>query len=97
MGKIKETGPNDHAIKVKGYFGIDPGRPSDNYIYASISNFTLKSIYTAFELGEPSVPDFVANSGFPEGITVAYSLEGKFSLVSFQKLCLNSMLEDVSI
>ena len=76
IGKIKD-GTNDHAIKVAGYFGIDPNRPSDNYVYASISAFTLDSVYKAFELGTPNVPKCVRESGFPEGVIVAYSLNGK--------------------
>ena len=68
---------NDHAIKVAAYFGIDPKRPDDNYIYASLSSFTLESIFKAFELGSPAMPKFVAESGFPDGVTVAYSLRGK--------------------
>ena len=76
IGKIKD-GTNDHAIKVAGYFGVDPNRPRDNYIYASISSFTLDSVFKAFELGTPDMPKFVRETGFPEGITVAYSLEGR--------------------
>ena len=87
IGKIKE-GANDHAIKIKGYFGIDPNKPSDNYVYASISAFTLDSVYKAFELGKPNVPKCVRESGFPEGVTVAYSLEGKyFAQASWVNLC----------
>ena len=63
-----------------GYFGIDPTKPQDNYIYASISSFTLDSVIKAFELGQPSVPKFVRETGFPEGITVAYSLQGWYSV-----------------
>eukprot|EP00794_Sanderia_malayensis_P016803 gene16803-18499_t len=78
VGKIKKGSENnDHAIKIAGYFGVNVNNPTDNYVFAKINAFTLKKIFEAFELGEPSVPDFVANSGFPEGITVAYSSEGK--------------------
>ena len=76
VGNITE-GTNDNAIKAVGYFGIDPNRPQDNYIYASISAFTMDSIFKAFGLGTPNMPECVRESGFPEGITVAYSLEGK--------------------
>ena len=76
IGVIKD-GTNDHAIKVAGYFGVDPNKPEDNYVYASISAFTLDSVFKAFELGTPDMPKFVRETGFPEGITVAYSLKGK--------------------
>ena len=92
IGNIKD-GNNDHAIKIAGYFGVDPNKPEDNYIYASISSFTLDSVFKAFELGSPDMPKFVRETGFPEGVTVAYSLKGKnwvfhrevsFHLNSFQ-------------
>ena len=69
---------NDHAIKIVGYFGIDVNRPRDNYVYASINAFTIAKVFEAFELGEPNLPKFVADTGFPEGITVAYSTNGRF-------------------
>ncbi len=68
---------NDHAIKIAGYFGVDVNRPADNYVYASINAFTIEKIYEAFKLGKPNMPDFVAKSGFPEGITIAYSTAGE--------------------
>ena len=78
VGKIKKgIRNNDHAIKIAGYFGVDVNRPRDNYVYCSINAFTLKKVFEAFELGSPSMPDFVANTGFPQGIIIAYSALGK--------------------
>ncbi len=76
---------NDHAIKIAGYFGIDVNRPRDNYVYASINAFTIAKVFEAFELGEPNLPKFVADTGFPEGITVAYSTTGKLHLYIWGK------------
>ena len=76
IGKIKD-GNNDHAIKVTGYFGIDPEAPKKNYIIGTISSLTLESIFKAFDLGTPNMPKFLRETGYPEGLSVAYSLEGK--------------------
>ena len=75
IGKIKD-GTNDDTIKVTGYFGVNPNNPKENYVYATINKFTLDSVFKAFELGTPDMPKFVRETGFPEGITVAYSLLG---------------------
>ena len=77
---IDSKGSNDHAIKIACYFGIDVNRPDDNYIYASVNQFTIGAIFRAFKLAEPrDIPRFVRESGFPEGITVAYSTKGTYS------------------
>ena len=77
IGKI-DDGTNEHAVKVAGYVGIDPTAPENNYVYASISSFSLKCLYRAFKLGDPKMPSFLSETGFPEGLTVAYSLKGKY-------------------
>ena len=78
IGEIEAKGENEHAIKVSIYFGVDFNKPEDNYVYGSINKFTLKQIYEAFKLGSPSVPKLVAESGFPEGLTVSYSMNGRY-------------------
>ncbi len=80
VGKIKPgVNNNEHAIKIAGYFGVDINNPTDNYVYASINAFTIAKVYEAFELGEPNLPRFIADTGFPEGITVAYSAKGEWN------------------
>ncbi|XP_065070683.1 uncharacterized protein LOC135695499 [Rhopilema esculentum] len=74
---VIEAGSNDHAIKISIYFGIDFNNPDDNYIFGSVNKFTLSQIFKAFKLGKPKVPRVVAESGFPEGLTVSYSMEGE--------------------
>ena len=73
-----EAGPNDDAIKISIYFGVDFNKPDDNYIFGSVNKFTLGQIFKAFKLGKPAVPKVVAESGFPEGLTVSYSMKGWF-------------------
>ena len=78
MVGVIDAGSNDHAIKFSIYFGIDFNNPDDNYIFGSVNKFTLSQIFKAFKLGKPKVPRVVAESGFPEGLTVSYSMKGEF-------------------
>ena len=79
---VIEAGSNDHAIKISIYFGIDFNKPDENYIFGSVNKFTLSQIFKAFKLGKPKVPRVVAESGFPEGLTVSYSMKGEFILMA---------------
>jgi len=75
----KEKELNKHVIVAKGYFGIDPANPLNNYMYAEIGNLTMGKIAEAFELNVTNMSAPLKESGFPNGLTVSYtsSLEDK--------------------
>lgn len=69
----KDEKLNDHLIKAKGYFGINPANPLENYFYADISALTLESIGNAYNFSVASLPAPVRDMGFPNGLTIAFT------------------------
>lgn len=77
LGVLDPTSTNDQAIAIRGYFGINPGNPGDNWFYGSVSKLTVAQICVAFQLDCLNVSPIFLESGFPEGITASFSKEGK--------------------
>ncbi|XP_057297784.1 uncharacterized protein LOC130628792 [Hydractinia symbiolongicarpus] len=68
VGKIG----SGNEIKVKSAIGFHPGNPLDNFFYAEIKRITLSELFSAFGFNL-ALPKAVLDSGFPEGLVVAFS------------------------
>ncbi len=67
----------DNLIIASGFIGIDPTYPQQNFFYANIEGaFTFQSLLSAFCL-DPSLPQPLAESGFPDGLLTSSSVFGK--------------------
>lgn len=78
LGKLIANDPNNnkHVIKFKGAFGIDPNKPQDFWVYAKFNKLSIKGVCEAYQLKCDSIPASVAESGFPEGLTLSYAKAG---------------------
>ncbi|XP_057295989.1 uncharacterized protein LOC130624945 [Hydractinia symbiolongicarpus] len=79
LGKLIANDPNNnkHVIKFKGAFGIDPNKPQDFWVYAKFNKLSIKGVCEAYQLKCDSIPASVAESGFPEGLTLSYAKAAK--------------------
>ena len=73
LGKIG----NDKEIKAKTAIGVNPANPVDNYFYGDINKLTLASIAEAFEFNNIGLPKVVLDTGFPNGLEVAFTTNPK--------------------
>ena len=64
------------ALTAEGYIGISVANPSENYFYVNIGKLTFQLFLDAFCIGA-KLPRPLAESGFPDGIRVSFSLLGK--------------------
>ena len=64
------------VLSAEGYIGINVINPNQNYFYADIGPLTFQKFFAAFCFSI-SLPCPLAESGFPDGLKVSFSLFGK--------------------
>ena len=72
--------PNNTGVFIfEGYFGFNPSDPTDNYVYArrSGSPLTIANVIQNFDLGDISLPQPIADSGFYGETIISFSAQGK--------------------
>ena len=67
---------SEKRLVIEVYLGIDPTMPRNNYFYGSVNKATIGSLLDAFDI-PVSLPQCVAESGFPNGLLLSYSLDAR--------------------
>ena len=70
---------NTGVFIFEGYFGFNPSDPTDNYVYARRSGdpLTIANVIRNFDLGDISLPQPIADSGFYGETIISFSAQGK--------------------
>jgi hypothetical protein len=72
---------DNERIVGKIYFRVDVQSPSSNYFFGSVTRVTIGSLLRlVFGVKTQSIPKIIANSGFPKGAQVSYSVLGTTTL-----------------
>jgi len=73
IGQYPTTASNaDQSITGSMYFNLDFNSPSNNWFYGSITSLTIGNFMSVL-FGVKGLPSIVANSGFPQGLTISYA------------------------
>ena len=78
LGDVRSAN-NTEVFIFEGYFGFNPSDPTDNYVYArrSGSPLTIANVIQNFDLGDISLPQSIADSGFYGETIISFSAQGK--------------------
>ena len=65
------------VLEATAVIGLDPNRPSDNFFFTEFSSLTIQRVLNLFCIGV-TLPSFLGDTGFPDGVIVSYSPLQKF-------------------
>ena len=76
FGGMTRIGTCD-VLETTAVIGLDPNRPMDNFFFAEFSSLTIQRVLNLFCIGV-TLPSFLGDTGFPDGVIVSYSPLQKF-------------------
>ena len=76
-GMVRIGNPHCYVLEITAALGIDPNDHTQNFFYAEVNRLTLQSVLDLFCI-RITLPSFLGNTGFPDGVITSYALLPKY-------------------